>query len=176
MHKAAVIVLLMLAGCGGGSSDGSQNGGFSAGGGGPDYDIKSFDIQTPSGDSFGGDAQINPGVSGGAFVPSWSVEDASSLYTAALYLSSDTMLSAGDQLFFDEVCGSVQAACPDAASTSVDCTFNSSNVMQCSGQPEDAVDLTAYLPGLPYNGYIILESCDSSGLDCVTASHPVVLQ
>ena len=142
------------------------------------YKIVSFDVTGTDTDLSGNKAPINSGINNGAFSVSWLLSEQSDWYTARLYLSSNDTLSSGDTEFLELQCQDSQHNCSKQITFNNDCTFDNNNIIQCLEKPSDAKDLTNILPSLPYDGFIILETCDWIGNDdCDTPqAHAVQLQ
>lgn len=138
--------------------------------------LTAFKITSPSGGNGSGQIQINPGVSDGSFVASWKVKDSSSDYGVAMALSTDKVADKDDAVFYYDTCGASHTACPRASRTYMDCSFNNSNVMQCAGDPTSGRNMTAYLDTLPWNGYILIETCSNGINYCTVMSRAVQLQ
>lgn len=159
---ALLLAAMCLAACGGSDS-----------GDGPlAHTLTAFDVTGTSADE-AGVAPINPAVNGGDFEISWAVQDAGSLFTVAMAVSDDAVASPDDVAFYERNCGGVTPGCPEATSYTRACNFNNSNILVCADQPTDAADLTSYFPGLPFSGYIVIETCAITGFACSSESHPV---
>ena len=162
MKKFIVLLALFLSACGGSDSDDGPLA----------HTLTAFDVAGTSADE-AGVAPVSPDVNGGDFEISWAVQDSRSLFTVAMAVSDDAVASPDDEPFYDRTCGGVTPGCPEAASYTRTCNFNNSNVLVCADQPDDAKDLTDYLPGIPFSGYIVIETCVITGFACSSQSHPV---
>ena len=162
MKKFVVLLALFLSACGGGDSDDGPQG----------YLLTAFDVTGTSADE-AGVAPISPAVNGGDFDVSWAVQDSGSLFIVAMAVSDDAVASPDDVAFYERTCGGLTPGCPEAASYTRTCNFNNSNILVCSDEPDDFADLTTYLPGIPFSGYIVIETCTALGLACTSESHPV---
>lgn len=159
---ALFLAVLCLSGCGGSDSDDAPQG----------YLLTAFDVTGTSADE-AGVAPIDPFVNGGDFSVSWAVQDSGSLFTVAMAVSDDAVASPDDESFYARTCGGVTPGCPEAVTYTRTCNFNNSNILVCADQPEDSKDLTDYLPGIPFSGYIVIETCVITGFACSSESHPV---
>lgn len=142
------------------------------------YEILSFDVTGTSIDIANSIAPINAGINNGAFSIHWQLFDNATAYTAKLYFSSNNTLSNGDTSFYELHCQNSQLSCANNAVFNDDCTFDSQNIISCSEEPADAKDLTTVLPTLPFDGYIIFESCEFGNLtECDTPqAHAIRLE
>lgn len=142
------------------------------------YEIKSFDITGTSPD-IDDTAPINSGTNNGAFSISWYFSEQASTYTTKLFFSSDDVLSSEDTEFYSLNCqGGPNDLCTAIIGISEDCIFDTQNEISCHSEYEDAANLTNKLPTLPYDGFIIIKSCEFlSTVECDTPiAHAVQLQ
>jgi len=145
------------------------------------YEIITFDITGTSADIGGNKAPINSGINNGAFDISWYLSEARSTYTTRLFFSSDSTLSSDDTEFYVDHCQAGPqgfALCEAVIGRTAHCTFDNENEILCDYELQYAADLTNKLPTLPYDGFIIIESCEFlSTVECDTPiAHAVQLQ
>lgn len=159
----ALFSVLALTGCGGGGGgdDALQSDATEA------YSLLSFDVIGTDDDGTHG-APIDPNQNGGEFSIEFSLDDHSEHYSYNLYASrNDNLSTSTDTLVYSDACIDPLALCYTASSFEFDCTFNTSNVFDCSGG-DDPVDLTDFFDTLPQNSYLILQTCAFPGLQCDT--------
>jgi len=174
LSAVAIAVLLSACGAGGGSSAGG--GGSSPGD--PVF-ITSFSV-TGTSPPVNGVAPINPGVNSGAFTITWTVTG-NQTYTARVSLSTDaTYNDPGDISITNGSCGKASGADNCHPSSTLNCTFNNSNMMSCTDGYGiwGPVDLTTFLggTGIPANLYFVIKACNPLGDSCPTASGAIQIQ
>lgn len=174
MRYIWTFAFLALAACGGSDSDSSSTSGTTPPTANP-QDLVSFDITGTAADT-AGVSPINPAENSGQFGASWSVSDSSLLYQVGMAVSTDANASAGDVVFYMRNCGGLSTGCPEAATTFVDCTFNNSNEISCTDDPDSMADLSTFLDVIPKSAFIIIETCTIASMDCTYMSHPVQFQ
>ena len=145
------------------------------------YEITAFDIIGTGADIDGDKAPINSGINNGAFDISWYLNEKRSTYSTRLFFSFDSMLSSEDTEFYSDHCQAGPqgfALCESVIGRTANCSFDNENVILCDGELELAADLTNILPTLPYDGFIIIQSCEFLRTDeCDRPiSHAVQLQ
>lgn len=171
MHKRILIIgafAFLIAACGGGgsSSDSAER----------SYTVGSFVVTGTSANNAAGQAPISPTTNGGNFVLTWKLADiANQQHIVSAFVSQNNVLSDSDIKFYRETCNGA-TACGSSNPFSKDCFFTNANRISCAGDPGDGADITAFLDALPKDAFIIFKSCDSSSLNCSTASYPVQFQ
>lgn len=152
--------------------------GFSGCGPSPDDPItlQSFSV-TGTSASVQGVAPINPGVNNGQFSINWVVTG--NVYTANVALNTGSIFDPITNILLATSCGKRSQIDNCQAAGTLNCTFDNSNVMQCSDGASSfaAQDLTQFLSGgVPMNAYMVIQACNPSGSVCQTASAPVQIQ
>ncbi|MHB8453209.1 MAG: hypothetical protein ACYDDO_00650 [Acidiferrobacterales bacterium] len=138
--------------------------------------ITSFSVTGASPSTTGG-APINPGVSNGQFSVNWNV--AGNLYNAVIALNATSTFDPNTNIVLATSCGKLSASDVCHSSGALSCTFNTSNIMQCSDPAGSyaSQNLTAFLTnGVPDNAFIVMQACNPAGTSCPTTSAPVQIQ
>src|SRR5690606_20628744 len=131
-----------------------------------EYKIEQFSI-TPT--------EISPYIDSGNITLSYQVKNHETLFMAKAYVSINETLSDSDIEFYSDVCVNT-LDCGKKSPYSTDCFFTNNNELYCGDDIAHAADLTPIIDALPKNAYIILETCDSSTLNCDTASVAVTFE
>jgi len=138
--------------------------------------IASFRV-TGTSASLNGLAPISPGVNNGQFSISWNVTG--NIYTAVIALNTSPTFNPNTNIVLASSCGK-QSQSDDCHPTgTLACTFNNTNVMQCSDGlgPYAAQNLTQFLSaGVPLNAYIVIQACNHQGNSCPTSAAAIQIQ
>jgi len=138
--------------------------------------ITNFSVAGASPSTPGG-APINPGVSNGQFSVSWNVTG--NVYSAVVALNATPNFDPNTNIVLATSCGKLSTSDVCHSTGILSCTFNNSNIMQCSDPTGSYAtqDLTAFLAnGVPDNAFIVMQACNPAGTSCPTTSAPVQIQ
>ncbi len=138
--------------------------------------ITSFSVTSASPSTTGG-TPINPGVSNGQFSVNWNVTG--NLYNAVIALNATSTFDPNTNIVLATSCGKLSASDVCHSSGALSCTFNNSNIMQCSDPTGSyaSQNLTAFLAnGVPNNAFIVIQACNPGGTSCPTTFAPVQIQ
>ncbi len=138
-----------------------------------EYVIKTFEVTGTSQD-VNGIAPISPSINNGNFTLKWEVEDNDSLYKVQIFVSNNDVLSNADIEFYKDNC--LLNDCGNNNPFTNDCFFNNNHDIWCEKErilEKDKINLQSFLNTIPKDAYIILKSCDVSGLSCSQATEAV---
>ncbi len=120
---------------------------------------------------------ISPGVNNGQFSVNWDVTG--NLYTGVIALNANPVFDPNTNIVLATSCGKQSASGACQSSGTLACTFNTSNIMQCSDATGTYLsqDLTQFLVnGLPDNAYIVMQACNPAATSCPTTYTEVQIQ
>ena len=171
-----VLLTFFIAACGGGGSDDDDD----TDSGVTDIEktvINSF-VVTGSGTASNGTIPISAAIADGAFTIDWDIES-TDIYNFRLFISDNDTYDENDDIeIFVLSCGPEDAVFNCDQRGNFDCRFNSSNEMSCGviAPGNSAKDLTAFLPSLPQDAFLIAHACNSLAEDCEIEPVSILLQ
>lgn len=110
-------------------------------------------------------AIIDPFVESGEFTVTYSVDEPGDPHTVHMYFSTDNDISDSDIHFNQFSCIFSGDLCANTIHHhDIECSFDTSNVISCNGA--EGEDISTKLTALPFEGFIVAQACDVSGLNC----------
>lgn len=178
-HLSAIAILLgLLTACGSGGGSGGGSSQQSAFNPGAPVTLNSFTV-TGTSAAVNGVAPISPGVNSGQFSFDWNITGNAS-FTTSVVVSADNVYDEGSDIGIAGGCGKTSIVDSCHVSTTINCTFNNSNIMTCNdpgGGTFPARDLTTFLSsGVPKSAYLVIRACDALMTSCPTMSAPIQIQ